>query len=360
MTKTSNALKKSVRSSNIELLRIISIVLILLYHLARNTVPQNIGETLVITSLSSWGILGVNCFVAVSSYFLLDQKFKFSRIASVLVQTVFYGIIFLGIRVVTDYANLGTPVVSNLFELVFKGFTAPFWVTRYWFVWTYMLLCLVSPFLNLFIEKLTRENHVKLLICMSFILIYGTFGNGTGIVCDLAFFVYIYFAVAFIKKYPNGSFEKFAVLGSIFMAVALIIAKTVLSMLGSFGDMVSSSLFSTNRHSAYMVIMALFVFCAFKKFKIKQNNAVNFLAVQTLGIYLFHESNLFNIADYTYEKIETITALPSSVIIIICTVLLFAAATLVDFIRRKLFDKAVISAVNKTKLCKWIDKTMEI
>ncbi len=352
--------KKTNRSSNIELLRIISIVLILFYHLARNSAPVNTVDTVFLTALSSWGILGVNCFVAISGYFLLEQKFKLSRVAVVFFQTVTYSVVFLAVRLAYDFIYFDKPIISNLVSLEFAGLSAPFWVTRYWFVWTYLLLCIFAPFLNLLIEKLTRANHIKLLVCMSFILLYGTCGNGVGIVCDLSFFVYIYFAVAFIKKYPGGFFEKFGKTGSLIMALVLILAKNALPYLGSLGDMVSSTLFSTNRHSAYMVIMALFLFCAFKNMRMKQNKAVNFLALQSLGIYLFHENLLFLVSDHLYAKLDTELALPASFLILIGALILFIAGSSVEFVRRILCDKTVASWTSNSKTGKKIDEIMEL
>lgn len=351
--------KKKTRQSNLELLRVFSMILILLYHMARWAEPVNKIDEILVTALSSWGILGVNAFVAISSYFLLDQKFKLSRVLTVLMQLITYSIVFLGIRLAYDYVSTGTPVLKNLLIHGFEGLAAPFWVTRYWFVWTYILLCILSPFLNLLIQRLNRSNHLKLLACMSFILIYGTFGNGEGVVCDLSFFIYIYISVAYIKKYPDSFLERKAAIGSAIMAVLLVFAKALLSFFGAAGDMVSSSVFSTNRHSAYMVLMALLVFCVFKNMKMKQSPFVNFLAPLALGIYLFHENMAFNLTDLLCQKMSSVLHIPSFALLLICAAILFTVGGAVELVRRTL-DKPFIRFVNNSQIAKRIDKQMEL
>lgn len=350
--------QKKMRQSNFELLRVISIVLIILYHLGTNVDKSDHG--ILITAFSSWGILGVNCFVAISCYFLSEQKFKFSRIAFIFVQMLTYGAAFFGIRLAYDYFTVGTPIISNAAKLLYKGFTAPLWVTSYWFVWTYILLCILSPFINLALSKSSQKNHALLIAVMSFVLLYGTLGNGTGIVVDLAFFLYVYVFVDYIKKYPQNKLVGFSTWASVIMAFVLIVSKAVLCKLGGVGEIISATVFNTGRHSAYMVIMSLFVFCAFKNMKIKQNGFVNFLANQSLGIYLFHENKLITLSVILFEFLEKKLSLSNFFIIIIGFAILFTAGTAIDFIKKEIIDKPILKLVNRLPFIKKTEEIMNL
>lgn len=75
--------KKPTRSSNFELLRIISILLIIAFHYCiygngGKIFSLNISTNQIFAIIfGSWGVLGVDCFIFISAYFLLASN-KFS------------------------------------------------------------------------------------------------------------------------------------------------------------------------------------------------------------------------------------------------------------------------------------------
>lgn len=82
---------KKERNSNIELLRIISMLLIILYHIIRryadyegNFQTLNTSTYLTETILGIWGLFGVYLFVAISAWFLCSSKFRIKHIISIL------------------------------------------------------------------------------------------------------------------------------------------------------------------------------------------------------------------------------------------------------------------------------------
>ncbi len=353
-------LSSSKRQENIELLRVISVILIIFYHLSRNTVPTSSADAVAIGCLSPWGILGVNCFVAISSYFLADQKFKMSRIINVFVQMVTWGIIFLFVRLIYDFYTKGTPVIHNFAELFCDGLAAPFWVTRYWFVWTYILLCIASPFINLLLNNMTEKSHAVFLAASSLIIIYGTFSSGSGIVSDLAYFIYIYAFVSYIKKYPVTFVEKHSAPVSIIMTAMMITSKILVEFIPFFRNRIFYSIFDTGRHSAFMVIMSLFVFCTFKNMKVKENKAVSFIALYSLGIYLFHENCTFNLTDFLYGKLQSSLSLPASLLVIIGSAILFIIGILADVVKKNVIDKPLIKLINKLPFTNKVNKFMDL
>ena len=88
-----NAQKKSLRNSRVELLRIISMILIVAFHATRMGCIETSQPFYIYFSgivLGSWGILGVDIFVIISSYFLVDQNFKSQRLINIAFQTFTY------------------------------------------------------------------------------------------------------------------------------------------------------------------------------------------------------------------------------------------------------------------------------
>ena len=74
--------KRVERSSNFELLRIICMVLIVAHHFACHSDFSSTISSLnnaVIKTLIIGGRLGVNVYVLISGYFLINSKFKINR-----------------------------------------------------------------------------------------------------------------------------------------------------------------------------------------------------------------------------------------------------------------------------------------
>ena len=76
------------RNSNLELLRIISMLLIIMHHYSIHGFSPNIlyysSNKYILDFLSLEGKLGVNCFILISGYFMINQKFTIKKLLSIL------------------------------------------------------------------------------------------------------------------------------------------------------------------------------------------------------------------------------------------------------------------------------------
>lgn len=52
--------------------------------------------------IGSWGLLGVDIFIIISSYFLISRKFDIRRVLNILVQTSMYIIFFYNVCFLYD------------------------------------------------------------------------------------------------------------------------------------------------------------------------------------------------------------------------------------------------------------------
>lgn len=88
--------KRSNRNSNIEILRIISMVLIVAHHYAIHgfSMPNLpvIKNKVVVEFLFAGGKLGVNCFILISAYFLVNRKFSGKRLLKTTGAAWFYSV----------------------------------------------------------------------------------------------------------------------------------------------------------------------------------------------------------------------------------------------------------------------------
>ena len=100
-----NVKKRKTRNSSIELLRIVAMIDIALFHyLSRNYNLYAVENSRVMVDANLWeemivqyiGYLGVQCFMFISGYYGI--RFKWDKFATLVEQCFFYGIMsFLGL-----------------------------------------------------------------------------------------------------------------------------------------------------------------------------------------------------------------------------------------------------------------------
>jgi len=105
-----NSSKKAPRQSNLELLRIISMLLILMHHYSvhggfnLSNVPLTFNVFLV-QLLSLGGKIGVNIFMLITGYFMVNSKFNFKKLLRLGLQVLFYSVGFMLIFYLTGLSD---------------------------------------------------------------------------------------------------------------------------------------------------------------------------------------------------------------------------------------------------------------
>lgn len=138
------------RYINIEILRIISMFMIIVLHIL---VHGGVGEEVTFLSgnfILVWFLLAccytsVNCFVLISGYFMVKSNFKIKKIIKLWGQICFYS---LSIFIIFLCFNENIMNLINYIKSIFPIITG-----SYWFATTYILLYIISPLLNKLIYK---------------------------------------------------------------------------------------------------------------------------------------------------------------------------------------------------------------
>ncbi|MEF2761471.1 MAG: acyltransferase family protein [Ligilactobacillus salivarius] len=122
------------RSSNLELLRILSMFMIVVHHFAfhgtfdfKTITNTNQGALLATLILESFGKVGVAIFVLIGAYFLVEKSFSFKRVMNLVILTSFYSII---IYIILRVLKFGIPNDYLWTKIIFP-YPIP---TNYWFV----------------------------------------------------------------------------------------------------------------------------------------------------------------------------------------------------------------------------------
>lgn len=189
------------RDSNIELLRIVSMMLIILFHFSvHGPWPADgvLAADVAVGALAFGGKLGVNCFVLITGYFMTRSSVRVASVARVVLETWFYS---WGLLILFAVAQPELVTQARLEKAVL-----PLVSGEYWFITNFVALMVVSPLLNLLFDRLSRRGKSRLaaigFVTISVLPTLTTF-NPLG--SDLLWFFYLYLVGGWIRELMEGA-----------------------------------------------------------------------------------------------------------------------------------------------------------
>lgn len=279
------------RNTNIELMRIVSIFSIMFLHMYRHASGGalfNSGLSLnhvFLVILGSWGLVGVFCFIIISSYFLLDSSgFKLNKLLNLLFCTSLYATIaYIFSRFYLKEALSVKEVVKAIFSPVFNN---------YWYITGYIVLYVLHPLMNAVIRKLTIR-ELKRIVAAGFVLFFVyKYIYVAAPIETIGLFLFIYFDVALYKRIQDQvDSSKIYLAGG--LAAFFVVACGLLYMLlyGKFAIMKYIYSQSISKFSPFMLMIAFSAFHFVVKKKPSYNKAIGLVAKAVLPVYLIHESD---------------------------------------------------------------------
>lgn len=335
------------RKSNMELLRIISMIMIILHHYADHGgfVFENGEITLnriFLQAVHLFGKMGICVFVLISGYFMVESTFRWKKALKLVLEVQFYCLFCLGITVLNGSVEF---TWRRLFMSLF-----PVSHSMYWFVTTYMVLYFLSPCLNIMLHHMTRRQHLGLVLFLLTIWsILPTFPLEMELCYSpLGLFVLLYLAAAYVRLYPEREWVRRFGRMRYFLASYGFIFLTVL-----FFDLLEYCIpeFSLNmeyfggQNMITTLVCAFSMFHAFLHLEIKQNKWINRVAATTFGIYLLHDNTFINRSLWT-EWLDTDQWIHSPGLLphlIVTTVFVFCVCSILDYLRGMLLEKPLFS-----------------
>lgn len=328
MEKQSITTSQKIRQSNIELCRILSILLVVLVHSQMTVfgVPRAEGmDTLLVYGLESLSIIGVNVFVLISGYFSIRLKIK--NIVNLLYICLFYMTLLNILRLATDTMEL-----KYLFFISQSN----------WFIPRYIGLMILSPVLNAFCDKAEKKTFQFVVISITLFSCYWgfllhrwwpDFHNGY----SLIHFCILYLIARYFKLYGFGLFNNFNNwTGYIFSTLILTSAAYLLAIKDIKESMVWR-IFDYN--NPVVLFSSICFFIAFAKLNIPANKTINLMAQSTLAVLFLHTHKVLSvyIKDfYRYIKGQNIFIYFIGMLFCLSGILIISV--LVDQIRIKSFN----------------------
>lgn len=338
MQKT-NSLSK--RNSGIDLLRIISMIMIVTLHLLGHGGLLKEFEVFTTGHYLTWFIeiiayCAVNCYALISGYVGINSKFRYSNLINLCINVVFYTLI------ITSLFKIFSPDSVN--AETFKKAVFPYAFNVYWYFTAYFCMYFFIPFFNHTINTLNKEKATTLVLSLIFIFsllptvvqadVSHTFKGYSALWLSI-----LYIIGAYIKKHDIGAAVKKSTLIILYFAC---IAVNCFSKFFIEYDSVylwknaQNSNMLINYTSPTVLATAVIMLILFSKFRHgkKSEKLISFFAPLTFGVYLIHDEPLIR-SHFIADKMRFLAEL-NPILMIISLIGIAVAIWLVCSLTEKL------------------------
>lgn len=345
---------KTQRSSNLELLRILCMLLIIGDHL---TGQGGIADYTTLPSSFAFCLIGcgsrIACsvFILIGGWFLCEQPYKTRRPLSLWLSLWLYTV------PVTLLCRLAGLDVS-FGALRWAAFPAS--TRQLWFISDYLLLLLCVPLLNSVLRGLPRTAHRGLLAVLAVpMVLYPTLFGENGIVSDTAWmFLYEYLLAAYLRRYPENRLARLLQnrVAALALGLGLPLVNTAIRAVLETRGLTDGKAF---QYVAYYrtalgalpnLLAALALFYLFKNLDLGCVRWVNALSGTTLGVYILHQVPAFR--NFLWNGLLQAQAHHGSVVYTLFAIFaVFFGCAAVDAVRTRLVMRPLENTKLFTALC---------
>lgn len=344
------------RDSNYELLRIVSMLFIVMWHvLIHGNVLSNTSGFIhiILRIIQALLVVHVNSFILVTGYYQSKSDFKFKKFFSLNNAVWFYRVLIFALLIFMNVIPFHkVEALRNLFPIDL-GF--------YWFIDAYLILYCISPFLNLLISHLKRFQYHKMLMILFLVIPFlstltGHQAFNNNFRYSITNFVFLYLLGAYFRDYKIEIWDYFNIQSEkmkqlIYLAIFLFFAGVnfafyiVGHQLLSFGEVSNEigriiTMSTYTYDNPFVLVSSLMYFLYFGSFHFS-NSLVNKLSSLSFGVYLIHDNpyvrqHLYELfALYADHKINSYMIIP---IVILVAIMIFVVCLLIEWLRQLLFS----------------------
>lgn len=288
--------QSKVRNSNLELYRIIVMLMIVAHHYVVNSgLFQLIKDsplspsTATMLLFGAWGKTGINCFLLITGYFMCKSTFSWRKLLKLYLQITLYTVCIYVIFCLTGHEKFSAAkMIWTLWPI--KNLTSNDFVS------CFLMFYLFIPFLNIFIANIDKRNHFILLILL--LVFYGLLPSIPIIPMSFSYvswFMAIYIISAYIRLYglfPKFSYKKWGWVALLLVIIssASILALESIYKLGLTSHYLPFFLVAdSNKILSILIGISSFMF--FKDLKIPHSKFINIVGGATFGVLLIHANS---------------------------------------------------------------------
>lgn len=341
------------RVANFELIRIISMALIVVHHSIIHGVFFNndhftfelfrsdfLNFTLGNIFISG-GKVGVILFIFISGYFSNVNNFKLKKIMNLGFQTLFYSLCGLIIAIILHKAISIEDIIKSIFPIIYG---------KYWFVTTYVILYIFSPIILMGFDSLSRKYQRYTFVSLFLIVvIIPTFlpKSLDTIQSELLQFVLFFLIGHQFHNYNLNDrlwkkFGKISFLSSTILYVLSVLFIELISIITQTTVFKQGYYFSSSK-SILTLFCSVGVFILIKNIKIGStlSKYINKASNYVFGIYLIHDNSFLRpiIWQDIFNMNNAIMLSPILFIlkVVISSLIVFILCLIIEMIRKFIF-----------------------
>jgi len=279
-----SVLKKRPRNSSVELLRILSMTMIVMFHFCANAYRYNSAdfvcghdsETLIKLIFHALGQTGVPVFMFISGYYGIH--FKKNRLIDIILQCFVYIFLFYMVAHIFYPNGIGGGKLLILSDFCISG---------QWFMHAYITIYLFSDSINATLDKLSIRSFSALILVMMYISV------GLWVYKESALNMFtlleIYAVARYVRRFLSDMWKA--------RMVYLVFPSLLLFLLPVFygwyaGNYSAIMPYVNKYYNPFILIFAICLVVSAERFYF-YNKCINYLASSVLACYLIHTSFYF-------------------------------------------------------------------
>ncbi len=349
--------QKKIRESNIELCRIIAMLMIILHHAVCHGGGLGMADCAnkwIAFAFFPGGKIAFVTFIVITCWFLVDSSFKSERFIKVWMTTLFYSIL----------TTILAAVMGSEIKLI-EWFGAFLPITGYvhGYAQLYLAFYLLLPFLSKISKNITKGQNQFIVAVMTLLVIVsrvmGSFSwSEQSVYSRLTLFVYIFFITMYLKRYPIKLFENVWACAALFILIYAAI----------YGYFVGATVFPdfflwkyvaphlSDEGGLLNMAAGMLLFFIFKNIKIKPNRVINLFGGATLAVILIHDGHFSR--GWTWHFLHTSEWYYNDFYVLLLNlsgILIYCVCVGIELFRRYMIEEPMFSAAFMKKFCGRID-----
>lgn len=344
------------RNSTIEVYRILAMVAIVSYHygvhggVLGSGDLDTAGAERFLVGYSSMGKWGVDVFVLIGAYFMAQASvkdgtiFRWKGLRSILIQVWSTSWIILAAALLWMPERVDA---ESTWRAIF-----PVATDFYWFVTIYVMLMVLSPFINILVKAMTRRQHATLMGIL--FVAWGALSLIPGVTLganSMTWFVELYLIAAFVAKYPIRGNAKAWGASAVVLAVAVPMSALVaFDVAAAHPDLGFDPALVRAQYAPFVALSAVFGLIAVTKLRPRHSPAINSIAAATFGVYLITDNAILRPLlweDWVGTKAAALSPEWLPLHAIAFTVIVYVAATLIELVRERLIQRPLVRVGNR-------------
>ena len=334
------------RESNLELFRIVVMLLIVAHHYVVNSGiweiirsdPSGPGS-LFHYFLGMWGKTGINCFVLISGWFMCTSRITLRKFLKLLLEIEFYKVVIGIIFLITGKESFSTDWLLGLLPIrnIKDGFVPCF-----------IIFYLCIPFLNVLVKNMDRKMHLALVGLLLFLYTFlSTIPIFSVTMNYVSWFITLYFIASFMRLYDFPLKDGRA--SSWFFLSVGAIALSMLSVwiIAHSGKSISPYWFVSDANKVMALVTALCLFNLFRTFRMPYSRLINSIGATTFGVLLIHANSDAMRQWLWYDLFDNAGHMHSPLRAILVVLLVFITCSFLDYLRISILEKPLFNVFDK-------------